>query len=112
MNKKVVLFGTIPTARRCLEILHNRKGVELVGVVTEEDYISDEETVSEYAIKNNIPLISIEKCLKLDVDLGFTVRFHKIIKQSLIDHFKEGIINMHGGPLPNYRGSLCSIMAI
>lgn len=112
MNKRVVLFGSIPTARRCLEILHNTKDVELVGVVTDESYISDEETVSEYAIRNNIPIVNMEECMEMEVDLGFTIRFDKIIKQPLIEHFNGGIINMHGGPLPNYRGSLCSIMAI
>ncbi|MBS4534374.1 hypothetical protein GOQ29_01940 [Clostridium sp. D2Q-14] len=112
MTKRIVLFGTIPTARRCLEILHTSKEVELVGVVTDLGYVSDEETVSEYAIKNNIPVISMDECMELEVDLGFTIRFHKIIKQPLIDHFKEGIINMHGGPLPSYRGSFCNVMAM
>lgn len=112
MAKKVVLFGSIPTARKCLEILHKHNDVDIIGVVTDEDYVSQEETVSQYAKKNNIPIISMEKCMDIDVDLGFTIRFHKIIKQPLIDHFNEGIINMHGGPLPNYRGSLCSIKAI
>lgn len=44
--------------------------------------------------------------------MGISVRYNKIIKQRVIDSFSLGIVNTHGGILPEYRGSYCNIIAI
>ena len=45
-------------------------------------------------------------------DIGFSVRYNKIFKVNHIKKFKFGIINLHGGNLPYYRGSNNHIFAI
>ena len=58
MKKKVVLFGTIPLAKECLTLLNENSNVDLVGVVTDINYKSDEELVLDYARRHNIPILS------------------------------------------------------
>lgn len=41
----------------------------------------------------------------LPAQLGILVAYGKIVPQSVIDHFKYGIINIHPSLLPKYRGS-------
>lgn len=60
-------------------------------------------------MKNNIPILSFEKIVALSPDIGISVRYDKIIPQSVIVSFKQGIFNTHGGILPEYRGSYCNI---
>ena len=42
---------------------------------------------------------------KLDADVGVLASFGKIVKQSTIDVFPYGIVNIHPSLLPKYRGS-------
>ena len=39
-----------------------------------------------------------------EIDLGLSCRFSKIIRKPIIDLFSKGIINMHGGLLPEFGG--------
>lgn len=45
-------------------------------------------------------------------DLIISIRFGQIFKQALIDIPRCGVINLHSGILPNYRGVLSSFWAI
>lgn len=45
-------------------------------------------------------------------DLVISVRFGQIFKQPLIDIPKHGVLNLHSGILPQYRGILASFWAI
>ncbi|HPJ82142.1 MAG TPA: formyltransferase family protein [Saccharofermentans sp.] len=109
---RVVLFGTIPLARKCMELLLERQDVKLIGVVADSGYETEEETTIDLALRNEIPIINMETCRSLEPDLGFSIRFNKILKMSTIRAFKYGIVNLHGGPLPYYRGSCNNILAI
>lgn len=44
--------------------------------------------------------------------LGISVRYHKIFKPAFFSAFSPGIINLHGGELPRYRGSNIANYAI
>lgn len=112
--KRVVFFGSIGLAKRCLEEIVMEEDIELLGVCAtrmESDW-RQEESVYEFSVKNNIPILSFEEVEGLGPDIGFSVRYDKIIPQSVIDSFKVGIFNTHGGILPEYRGSYCNINAI
>jgi len=52
----------------------------------------------------------IEKCPPLD--LGISMNYTGIIPQSVINQFRVGILNAHGGDLPRYRGNACQAWAI
>jgi len=46
------------------------------------------------------------------LDVGISVNYPGIIPQSVIDSFRLGILNAHGGDLPRYRGNACQAWAI
>jgi methionyl-tRNA formyltransferase len=48
---------------------------------------------------------------KIDV-LGISVRYHKLFKEEYYSVFKPGIINLHGGELPKFRGANIANYAI
>lgn len=45
-------------------------------------------------------------------DLAISIRFGQIFKQDLINIPKFGVLNLHSGILPNYRGVMASFWAI
>ncbi len=68
--------------------------------------------VIEVAEIQNIPIIfadqeeNLDKTLqKLDAEVGVLASFGKIVRQSTIDVFPRGIVNIHPSWLPKYRGS-------
>ena len=46
------------------------------------------------------------------IQIGISVNYNVIIKQEIIDLFRLGILNAHGGDLPRYRGNACQAWAI
>ena len=112
--KKVVFFGSIGLARKCLQEIVMKQNVELLGVCCTE--LSSgwrvDESVYSFSIENNIPILTFDQVEQLAPDIGISVRYDKIIPKSVIDSFKQGIFNTHGGILPEYRGSYCNINAL
>jgi methionyl-tRNA formyltransferase len=51
-----------------------------------------------------------EACQGLDI--GVSINWVSVIKQSHVDLFRLGILNSHHGDLPKYRGNACSNWAI
>ncbi len=47
-----------------------------------------------------------------NIDIAISVNYSGIISQQVIDCFKMGILNAHGGDLPRYRGNACQAWAI
>lgn len=45
-------------------------------------------------------------------DIAVSMNFTAIIPQAVIDWFPLGILNIHGGDLPRYRGNACQAWAI
>lgn len=48
----------------------------------------------------------------LDADIAVSINYSGIIPQSIIDLFPLGILNVHAGDLPKYRGNACQAWAI
>ena len=46
------------------------------------------------------------------VDIGISYNYTGVIPQKVIDLFRLGILNAHGGDLPRYRGNACQAWAI
>src|SRR5690554_595106 len=97
--KRVVFFGSIGLAKRCLEEIVMKEDVELLGVCSTEltSTWREDEPVYTFSKKNNIPFLTFEEVEELSPDIGFSVRYDKIIPKSTIDSFKQGIFNTHGG---------------
>jgi methionyl-tRNA formyltransferase len=56
--------------------------------------------------------IALQDFRKFSPDLIISIRFGQIFKQALINIPRYGVINLHSGILPNYRGILASFWAI
>lgn len=109
-----MFFGSIGIARRILEEIVLSKDVELLGVCCEKNINQwrNEQSVYDLAMERGIPILKISTIPELHPDLGISIRFNKIICRDVINSFRLGIVNTHGGILPEYRGSYCNINAI
>lgn len=47
-----------------------------------------------------------------DLDLAVAVFWLNIIGQAVIGTTRQGILNLHGAPLPRYRGNACAVWAL
>ena len=113
---QVVFFGSIETAKNCLKIILKNLKIKKIIVVTEtkkKKYFY----VRKYAKKKNLFFTSYKNFKKIfkkykKFDLGISIRYNNIFEQKIINKFKFGIINLHGGNLPYYRGTSNHIFAI
>ena len=114
MRKRVVFFGSIGLARRVLEEIVLTRDVDLIGVCCEQmtNTWRKDESVYDFCIRKGIPIIDHEAIIAAKPDLGISIRYNKILKKPVLDSFRLGIVNTHGGILPEYRGSYCNINAI
>ena len=120
MKKKVVVFGDLPIATKITKDLISRNDVNLIGVVLSKKKFNNNDpwknvpSLFEFAKSNKIKILNINDLLtkKIKVDLGFTIRFNKILSNKLIDKFTDGIINFHGGLLPECAGLYSSCHSI
>ena len=111
---KFALFGSIDTAGACLKILLDYFLRDDIFVITQADYGDVGNNVFSLAKKEKLNLIKHEELEdgELIFDYGFSIRYNKIFRKKIIEKFRNGIINMHGGPLPDYKGSANHIFAI
>ena len=120
MKKRVVVFGDLPIATKVTKDLLSRKDVDLIGVILSKKKFKNNDpwkntpNMYEFAKLNNIKILNTNKLLmrKSQIDMGFTVRFNKILKKKIINKFKHGIINFHGGLLPECAGLYSSCHSI
>lgn len=123
MNKlKVVVFGTLPLSTKICELLIQNSKIDLIAIVlgnpnpVNVDPFFDTPLLKEYVIENNIKTLMLEELSKEFendyFDYGFSCRFDKILKPKHIEKFKKGIINFHGGLLPEFGGLYSSCHTI
>jgi len=115
IGRSQVLFNSI---EHLLEMGHN-----LVGVITDvgaAEYSRQIIDFEKIAIRNQVPFLvtslsgEIDEFLRNidDLDIGLSVNHRRVIEKSTINFFKYGILNLHGGDLPKYRGNACQAWAI
>lgn len=107
-KKKIVVFGGRSLAAQCTEMLITEGNCEVVGILTKKEtdnlWYGHDDTI-DIVNKYNLPRIEKESdCLDVDADVAFSFLHWNILKQDVIDHFPEGVINLHPAPLPRYRG--------
>ncbi len=112
---KIIFFGTPDFVIPVLEAIHKEfdRGVEknLVAVVTQpakpvgREQMMKYSPIDNWAYKNRVFIIRDLKEKLPEADLGVLAAYGKIIPQSVIDHFKYGVINIHPSLLPLFRGA-------
>jgi UDP-4-amino-4-deoxy-L-arabinose formyltransferase/UDP-glucuronic acid dehydrogenase (UDP-4-keto-hexauronic acid decarboxylating) len=118
----VVLFGSVPLATWAGRRVQSHPGLDLVGVVC--DPVSrafahhglDEPGAYDWAREHGVPVLTLED-VPGAVDgragaVGLSVRFHRILRRDVIDAFGGGVLNLHGGELPRFRGVNCANHAV
>ena len=117
---KIIFWGTPEYSVRSLEVLKNSNH-ELVGVVTQPDKKRSRgnklipTAVKEYALKNNILVISPNKIKynesfmnqlkELRPDLFIVIAYGKILTKEILNIPKYGSWNAHASLLPRWRGA-------
>lgn len=114
---RVIFFGTEDLSTPTLKSLLFDDRYQVIAVVTKPDSMRgrghklQSPEVAELARKHNVTLLQPTKLAEisqvitaLDPDIGALVSYGKIIPQSIIDIFPNGIINFHPSMLPVYRG--------
>ena len=119
---KIVIFGDLPIASKVGNYLLNHEKSELVGAVignrtpTNNDPWDDGILLEEFCKQNSIPTYNLKEFLESfkvkELDLGLSCRFSKILKKDHIDVFKLGMVNFHGGLLPEFGGLYSSCHTI
>lgn len=119
---RIVVFGDLPIATLVVKHVMNDDNVELVGVVignqnpTNNDPWKDVPILSEYAEQEGIRKFQLDELLHefkpKELLIGFSCRFSKILKKEHIDLFRLGIVNFHGGLLPEFGGLYSSCHTI
>lgn len=120
MSKKLnplVFFGTEDFSADILSALIKSNFI-VEAVITKPDLVKGRgKKVTPPAVKilaenNNIPVFQISNTddlkaavAKTSLQTGVLASFGKIIPESVINSFKNGIINVHPSLLPKYRGS-------
>ena len=112
---KILFMGNKNRAVVCLEALLDI-GEEIVGVVTPQDSKIESwyQSLKDFASKKKISVFQpvnvndpkfVQKIQEMDLDLIVMVGYNQILKKDIINIPKKGVLNLHGGKLPEYRGS-------
>lgn len=114
MKNPVVLFGSVPLATWVASRVLAQDSMQIVGVVCEREsrrfdhHGLELPCVYDFARNHGIRVMDLEEIPEAITPriphLGLSVRFSKILTQEIISCFERGIINLHGGLLPRYRG--------
>lgn len=113
MVYKILVFGDLPIASEVCDFIKRQDNCELVGVVIGNDHPNNNDPfelpiLQIYAQNKDIPIYTLnqitEKFPTSFFDLGISARFSRILRKEHLTLFKIGVINFHGGLLPEYGG--------
>lgn len=103
--------------------LLNKQGHSLVAIIT--DTASPEYRVSiqeyeELAKVSSVPFLASSSRNQIThflrqfkvIDIGVSVNHRKILSADILNQFKLGVLNFHGGDLPRFKGNACQAWAI
>ncbi len=112
---KILILGSQQRAVDCLHALYQEEGIEIVGVVLEPQQRGNifERAALALGLKTFYPTSfsrgseGMALLEKLNPDLAMLCVYEKIVSSSFLNFFRQrkGCINLHGGKIPEYRGS-------
>lgn len=104
----MIVLGGLPLTIDVIHLLEIHPDVEIVGVVSKPVHstsCSNKQSAYEYCIEKGLKILSLNDVLNLDnLHLAISARNSDILSSIFISKFKVGIVNCHGGYLPEYRG--------
>ena len=86
---------------------------QLIEMKSHEQFeIAEKFQIKTHSYKNVNSPEALNDFLEFAPDLIISIRFGQIFKQTLINIPKLGVLNLHSGILPNYRGVMASFWAV
>jgi methionyl-tRNA formyltransferase len=112
---RVLFLGSHLRCGECLRyFVENIPNADVVGLVLNKsdagDY--DHTALKTQVEKYNIPVIPIEGVASLRYDLGISILYDRKLPTEIVDQPPRGLVNIHLGPLPRFRGVNCIYHAI
>lgn len=112
-------MGSPKFSLETLDILNKNENINLSLVVSGKDKKRNRNkfkptVVKQYALDNNIEVVTpdsvnadefINLLKEKNIDYIVVVAFGQLIKENLLEEYKNKIINLHPSSLPKYRGS-------
>lgn len=112
-KRSVIVFGDLPIATKTVMFLQTLPDIE-IGIVIGNEKPNNNDPwqgiplLADYCAQQNLHRYTMDELTEQfgtgELTLGLSCRFSKIIKEDLIVKFKNGIINTHGGLLPEFGG--------
>ena len=105
---KVLFMGRKDVAARCLQHLLDHQGVQVVGVLTDSHL--EVSPTAVLARSKSLRLFDFESALtaiesgELSFDLGVSMLYWRKLRDGFLSTPRQGIINFHPAPLPEYKG--------
>lgn len=118
---KIAVIGRtevlLSAARRAVENGHTIGCV--ITATPAPEYLCGIDDFREFAEALGVPFLATARLevasdllRKSKCDVGISMNFPNIIGQAQIDELRLGILNLHGGDLPRYRGNACQAWAL
>lgn len=108
---RLIFFGTAEIALPSLRACAQAEWCTIVAVVTQPDKPigrSQRVTpspVSQVAHELNLPVYySASDILDIPAEYGITIAYGELLPSAILDHFPNGILNVHPSLLPQWRG--------
>lgn len=118
---RVCFLGTPEFAATCLQALLDDEHYEVVGVVTQPDRPAGRKLqltpspVKALALSKGLKVVApeslkdnaliVDEIARWGAEVGVVVAFGQILKQSFMDSFGFGCVNVHASLLPRWRGA-------
>ncbi len=105
---KVLFMGRKPVAADILRSLDADTRCDIVGVLTDSHL--EGSVTQQMAEELGLPVLNYKKVMaaaqagELSFDIGLSVLYWRKLRPPLIDAARDGIINFHPAPLPQYKG--------
>ena len=103
--------------------LLTEQGHNLVSIVTDTaapEYRISIQDFKELARVNSVPILVSSRREQItiflqqfeEIDIGISVNHRNILSADVLQQFKLGVLNLHGGDLPRFKGNACQAWAI
>ena len=112
---RILYMGNKNRGVVCLQALLDH-GEDIVGVVAPPDFKIEPwyKSLKEFAIEKGLPVLQpanvnsskfVQKVRNINPDLIVLAGYNQIIRKNIIEIPEKGVLNLHGGKLPEYRGA-------
>mgnify|MGYP000069984011 FL=1 len=121
LSSKVGGNTTRPEALQRLAIFEQQNVFQMLGEQSKNSSDGDFKNFSEIATEHSLAIeilndinspVGVDKIRSLSPDVIISIRYGVILKKPIIDLVKHGVINLHSGALPAYRGVMATFWAL